>query len=252
MSDHLLTLEAPVDVWLDGQKLALGTQQISLQGISELPAETFKDKAPFGKRVVVEISPSFSDARRLKIAGSTTRELTEGVDSVGLRFYLDADQESHLLKIMESHGKRYNSFMRKCLRIPSTAASRVFPRRALLSLTPWSQPLTPADASPILMEVGNISASGGLFSSESTWAFQIGLKQKVYLRLEPRGQFSKQILVAGKALRILEEINPSNGNPVRHLGIHFDQIASSGKETFSELLLSAYMELEPYFRSSKT
>ncbi|MGE0615552.1 MAG: PilZ domain-containing protein [Bacteriovoracia bacterium] len=203
---------------------------VSVFGVTGLPWTPLNPQKHFATRVQVKITIEQPKAMILQAGAYITREQTAYGEYMGLRFILDDQSRKTLGDLILKHGLFPTNYIRKYPRIPSSNRIQTYPLQIL------GNHANDRESPPIIFAVRNLSLGGVLVASESPFAVTIVPGSKLTLHLEPRGDFSIQISVQGLVCRVLEEINPGNGNVIRYFGIRFTKVDEDNKNAFLELL----------------
>ncbi|MEK6580528.1 MAG: hypothetical protein AABZ55_14995 [Bdellovibrionota bacterium] len=222
---------------IDGKKLEFAQQNTSVFGVTGLAWEPLSSRDHFGKTVELTLTvPSDSTPVSFKTQAVILREVTGIAKSMGLRFKMQAEGKKQLEAVIAKAGFHPTSYLRKHPRIPSTLNIQTFPLRVVgipdsLQKTSEGQPVF-----PIVFDVGNISPSGILLSTENQLALSIHPGEQMDLVIEPRGWFPVQIATRGLVCRTIDDINDSNGNLLRYFGIKIIKLDEVNRNAFLDLL----------------
>lgn len=222
---------------LDGKKLEFAQQNISSFGVTGLAWDPLNPRDHFGKTVEVSVTvPSATQPLAFKTHAVILREVTGVAKSMGIRFKLDPALRKQLEDVIAQGGFYPTAYLRKHPRIPSSMNIQTFPLRVVgipdsLQETAGGQPIF-----PLVFDVGNISPSGMLLSTENQLALTVHPGEQMDLVVEPRGWFPVQIAARGLVCRTIDDINDTNGNLVRFFGIKIVKLDEVNRNAFLDLL----------------
>lgn len=221
---------------LAGHSLEFVHRDISLFGVTGLPWAPLSRDAHFGKTidVVVKVA-SNENPWTFRTRGILGSEQSAYGDYLSIKFLMDADTRAQLQKRVAMNGHVPTDHMRKYPRIPADPTIQTYPLHALVIASSDSKNSAPS-GQPIAFEVSNISPNGIMLSTENSMSTSIVPGSRVQLKLDPRGWFPMPIYVEGLVCRVLSEINPGSGNPIRRLGIKFTRVNNENRAAFLELL----------------
>ncbi len=206
-------------------------KSITPYGAHSMPWTPLSPKKHFGRRTIVNLRILTAEPVNIQAPARITREHSFYGEQMGLKFEMSLDERKIITELVSHEGHHPTEYSRKFPRIPSSPEIPSFPLRVL------AQPDGSSDnAVPLIFEVGNLSIGGILLRSENPYVMSIQLGQQLNLYLEPRGDMPLQVTMEGQVCRILEELNPKNGNLVRMFGIKFTKISEESRTAFMELL----------------
>jgi hypothetical protein len=152
---------------------------------------------------------------------------------MGIKFHLAPAQKKALDEIIQRDGYTPTTYLRKYPRIPSDQTIQTFPLKAYILPVVSKGKF----GDPMIAEVGNISPSGALLSSDSSHAIEINPTNMVRVIFEPRGWFPHKVMLDAQVCRISDEMSPQEGgNLRRYFGLKFARIDDDNKRNFLDLM----------------
>lgn len=223
-------IKADILIKLNGQGLLFRRVNISKFGASSIPWNPKTTGQNFGKEVPIEIR---IESLKVTFVGTASIfiQRTKGTQKTALKFNLSPTDREVFDTIIQQSGSTPLSSKRKFPRIPHSAYLSTFPLNMMVSSFETSLP-----GSPMSFEVEDLSPEGALISTENQNAATLAPGDHLSFTLEPRGWFT--IPVNGECVirRILEKVNPANGNINRSFGVHFNVLTAANKEAYYSLL----------------
>jgi hypothetical protein len=233
-------LKAHIAFTVDKHMLNFKERNITPYGAHSLAWTPLSPKKHFGRRAIANLRILTSNPINLQVPARITREHSFYGEQMGLKFDLSQDDRKILTDLVDQEGYHPSEYARKYPRIPASAEISSFPLRALV------HPQNPGNQTiPLIFDVSNISIGGVLIRSENPFVVSIQLGQSLQLYLEPRGDLPLQVILEGQVCRILEDLNPENGNLIRMFGVKFTQISQENRHSFMELLRDILERIQP-------
>ncbi|MGK5084056.1 PilZ domain-containing protein [Bdellovibrionota bacterium FG-1] len=188
-------------------------------------------KTDFGREISVALRIPSTENIHLVTRGYLMRESTTVAQRMGIKFCLEPDIQTKLSQLIQVSGFYPTDYLRKYPRIPTDTRIQTFPVHVLASLEGQ-----PAATPPIVLSISNLSPNGLLLYTENQQALTLNPGQKIRLTIEPRGWFPMPVQLQGLICRIVDELEPKNGNIIRYLGIKFLSVDDINRTAFLDLL----------------
>lgn len=231
---------------LDGQWMEFVHQPISVYGVTGLQWGSLSGAQHFGKKVECQVKIPHTTPLQFECPAVITREVGLHSESLGLHFFLEARVRNLLDSLISLKGFYPTDYVRKYPRIPSSHVIQTFPLRAIVTARTTANSKIPADTQ-MVCEVANLSPNGALLMTENQNSLQLHPGSKLKMTLEPRGWFSKTVMMEALVCRTTDEIQPQTQNFIRYLGVKFSKIDGPNRSVFLELLkdILGRMKLQP-------
>lgn len=196
----------------------------------------------FGRKVQVEIEAKNGlEHLFLIVPGIIIREYTAFSEAIGVRFEPTAESRKAIEEYIRRFGFVPTDFLRKYPRIPSNHLLQTFPLRSLVAPKPLTPGLPPDP--PIVFDVCNLSPTGVLLSTENQLSLLLRAGERFAMALEPRGWFPTQVSFQGMVCRLVDDLNPTNGNLIRYVGVKIVRIDEPNRTAFLDLLADILEQL---------
>ena len=239
-------IKADLTLTIASQVLELPRKNIAISGVYGLSWGFLSEKEHFGQLVPLKMRLLVPLAPVIHAQSRILSEKTLYSDKMGLGFVLEERQKKMLSGYIEKYGFLTKEYTRKYPRIPLDTNIQTFPVHVLVTPISISKVNQVFFTAPLSFDIANLSPTGVLLKTESHLALSIPPGKHLSLIFEPRGDFPAQIFIKGQVCRVLNDINPENGNLVRYFGVQFIQIDEMNKVIFLELLKDILGKMKSY------